>query len=83
LDFKFFFPCLEHENSVPTPFWNLSLGFMFKALSLVCVNNTVIVHSTSVAMSESTVNYCSSILATVRNQHVCNLTQSPWQEPFI
>ena len=32
LDFKFF-PRLEHENSVPTPFWNPSLGFMFKTLS--------------------------------------------------
>jgi len=57
-----FFLHLRHENSAPTPFWILSLGFVFTTMSLGCMNNTMIMHSGSESVSESSVNYCSRVL---------------------
>lgn len=44
LEFRFS-PHLRHENSIPTPFGRLHVGFKFILWSLGCTNNTVIVCS--------------------------------------
>jgi hypothetical protein len=56
---------------------------MFKTLSVGCVCNTMIVHNGSEAMAQQILNYWSSVLLTVRSHHMCDFSQSPWQELFI
>jgi hypothetical protein len=48
LDFRFLLH-LRHENLACTSFLHLSLGFVFTAVEMSCVNNTVIVHIGRVA----------------------------------
>lgn len=59
LDFLFFLH-LGPENSVPISFFSLHLGFIFKALSVGCIKNALIMCSGSESMSELTTNCCRS-----------------------
>ena len=70
---------LRNENSIPTPFWNLILGFLFTNFEVwVLFKKKKIWVSSD---SELTAN-CPNVLSLLKWECACDLSKSLWQEPF-